>query len=167
MSHYFTKLGGQEEDESAQSSNKFDYWSSWTVFTVLVFHKHNSSPLGLIQPSSPNTKELHAEPYRKLHHTFSWCFNDKKSTFFNAVHGQNLAFSGICRPDTDPVPIFAKFRNIFKVGQRNLNIDGDSSDETVSTAGWLLRLHGNLPHVCRQNFRDQWYKSIFAVIELP
>ena len=34
---------------SGQLSNKFVYCPSWTISTVLAFHKHNSLPLGHIQ----------------------------------------------------------------------------------------------------------------------
>ena len=38
----------------------------WSVMNIFSFcHKHNSLPLGSIQPSSPSTKELHGWPQLK------------------------------------------------------------------------------------------------------
>ena len=45
---------------SAQQSNNFGIMPCMCCIIFWVYHKHNSFLLGLIQPSSPNTKELHS-----------------------------------------------------------------------------------------------------------
>ena len=55
--------GGDEQLDRPNSQTRMEWYRVCVAYFVWIRHKHNSLPLGPIQPSSPSTKELHGHSY--------------------------------------------------------------------------------------------------------